>query len=273
MRLEDQMQTVGSYAKGKLLAGRIGNVGVVLFNQPEKRNAVNLEMWEGICTALDFFTAADDIRVVVYAGSGGKAFTAGGDISEYAERRDNAEANAQYNRIAAKGRDSMSAFAKPSIACVEGFCLGGGLGTALLADLRVAAHDAVFGVPAARLGLCYAAEAMERLVALIGPARARLMLYTARRFNAAEALTMGLVDIVAKDDVANETLELADVIASNAPLSIAAAKFFIEQVQRQPAERHEVLMAEHMRRCMNSADYREGRTAFMEKRTAVFVGA
>jgi enoyl-CoA hydratase/carnithine racemase len=273
MRLEEEMRVVGSHADGKLLAGRIDNVGLVLFNQPEKRNAVNLEMWEGVCAALGRFATDDEVRVVVYAGAGGKAFTAGGDISQYAERRDSAEANAEYDRIATCGRDSIAAFGKPSIACVEGFCLGGGLGTALLADLRVAAPDAVFGVPAARLGLCYGGDAMERLVKLVGPARARLMLYTARRFDAAEAFGMGLVDVVAQKDAASETLALANTIANNAPLSVAAARFFIEQVQMPPQERDAWQMAQHMRRCMDSADYREGRTAFMEKRRPAFVGA
>ncbi|MBB3181141.1 enoyl-CoA hydratase [Variovorax sp. Sphag1AA] len=273
MRIEDQMELAGSYAEGKLLAGRIGNVGIVLFNQPEKRNAVSLEMWEGVCAALDLFGAAEDIRVVVYAGSGGKAFTSGGDISQYAERRNSAEANSEYNRIAAKGREKMGALAKPSIACIDGFCLGGGLSIALLADLRVAAPDSMFGVPAARLGLCYSAEAMERLVTLIGPARARLMIYTARRINASEAFAMGLVDVIAGKDAASETLELAITIADNAPLSVAAAKFFIDQVQKQPKERDEARMLEHMSRCMDSSDYREGRSAFMEKRKPAFLGA
>ncbi|MDF3836695.1 enoyl-CoA hydratase [Cupriavidus basilensis] len=272
-RFEDEMQVVGSYADGKLLAGRMGGVGVMLFNQPDKRNAVNLEMWDGVCSAIDLFTADDEVRVVVYGGAGGEAFTSGNDISQFAERRNNAEANAEFARIAGRGREKMVAFSKPSIACIEGYCLGGGLATALLADFRVSASDAIFGVPAARLGIAYAFEAMERLVEAVGTARASLMLYTARRFSAAEALSMGLVDVLAEIDVVAETLEIARTIADNAPLSVMAAKHSFEQLRKAPQARDLFAIAEHMRRCMDSADYREGRAAFLEKRRPVFVGA
>lgn len=273
MRLEDEIEVVGNFAGGKLLAGRIGQVGVMLFNQPEKRNAVNLEMWDGVCSAIDLFTADDGVRVVVYAGVGGKAFTSGNDISQFAQRRNSAEANAEFTRLTGRGREKLTSFEKPSIACVEGFCLGGGLATALLADLRVSASDAIFGVPAARLGIAYAFEAMERLVPVVGPARARLMLYTARRFSAREAFAMGLVDVIAEKDVVRETLDLACTIADNAPLSVMAAKFSFDQLQKAPDKRDLARIAEHTRRCMDSADYREGRTAFMEKRKPVFAGA
>ncbi|HSW16681.1 MAG TPA: enoyl-CoA hydratase [Ramlibacter sp.] len=271
--MEDVMRVTGQHAQGKLLAGRIDRVGVVLFNQPEKRNALSLAMWDGLCEALDGFAADPEVRVVVYAGAGGNAFTAGADISEFASRRDGAEANEAYNRISGRGREKIQAFAKPSIACIQGFCMGGGLGVALQAELRVAARDAVFAIPAARMGIVYGIEPMERLVSLIGPARARLMLYTARRFSAEEALSMGLVEMVAAEDVVTETLALAASIAENAPLSIQASRFALEQVRKAPAERDLAGMADHTRRCMDSSDYREGRAAFTEKRKPVFTGA
>jgi enoyl-CoA hydratase len=271
--MEDVMDVTGRHADGKLLAGRLGRIGVVLFNQPEKRNALSLAMWDGVAAALDDFAADPEVRVVVYAGAGGKAFTAGADISEFASRRDGAEANLEYRRIGDRGRDKIITFPKPSIACIQGFCLGGGLNLALHVDMRVAARDAVFGIPAARMGLAYGIEPMERLVPLVGPARARLMLYTARRFTAEEALRMGLVEILAGEDVVAESLQLAAAIAENAPLSIQAARFAIEQVLKNPGERDQAGMAEHTRRCMESTDYREGRTAFTAKRKPVFTGS
>lgn len=271
--LEDTMRVVARHAEGRLLAGRVERVGVVLFNQPEKRNALSLGMWDGLCDALDAFAADDEVRVVVFAGAGGKAFASGADISEFATLRNGADANLEYARITARGREKMADFPKPSIACIQGFCMGGGLNVALHTDLRVAARDSVFGVPAARMGIAYGIEPMERLVALVGPARARLMLYTARRFNGEEAFAMGLVEVLAAEDVVADTLSLAATIADNAPLSLQASRFAIDQVLKPPAERDEQGMAALTRRCMESADYREGRTAFTEKRKPVFTGA
>jgi enoyl-CoA hydratase/carnithine racemase len=271
--LERAMHVVERHADGKLLAGRIGQIGVVLFNQPEKRNALSLEMWNGLCAALDSFAADSDVRVVVYGGAGGKAFASGADISEFATRRNSAEANLEYAKTTARAREMIAAFPKPSIACVQGFCMGGGLNVAMQTDLRIAARDAVFGIPAARMGIAYGIEPMERLVSLVGPARARLMLYTARRFNGEEAFTMGLVDVLSDGDVVAEALGLATSIAENAPLSLQASRLAIDQVLRPAAERDLAGMAERTRRCMESADYHEGRAAFSEKRKPVFTGA
>jgi len=267
------MQAVTRYAEGKLLAGLIGNAGILLFNQPDKRNAISLEMWEALGDALERFTLDSEVRVLIYAGAGGKAFTSGNDISQFATRRNNAEDNLAFTRITGEGRRRMTAFPKPSIACVQGYCMGGGLGMAMQADLRVAAHDAVFGIPAARLGIAYAPEPLERLVALVGPAQARLMLYTARRFSGQEAFAMGLVEVLASQDAVSEALELAQVIAENAPLSIQAARFNLEQLQKPPADRDTAASADLTRRCMDSSDYREGRAAFREKRKPLFTGS
>jgi enoyl-CoA hydratase len=273
MKFEEEMRVVGSHADGKLLAGRMGPIGVVLFNQPAKHNAISLDMWEGLCSALDQLESDGEVRVVVYAGAGGKAFMSGADISQFGTRRNTPEASAEYARINGRGRERMTALAKPSIACINGYCLGGGVATALQADLRVAAPDAVFGITAARMGIAYGMDNMERLVAAVGPARAKLVLYTGRRFTAAEALAMGLVDVLAQDDAVGETLELARTIADNAPLSVRASKFMIEQTLKEAGARDPAAAAEITQRCLASADYREGRTAFMEKRKPVFSGA
>ena len=271
MRLEETMEVTARHAEGRLLAGRMGDVGVMLFNQPDKHNAISVEMWQGVAATLDAFAADTSIRVVLYAGAGGKAFVSGGDISQFAERRGDAAANEEFSRITGVGRTRLAAFAKPSIACIEGYCLGGGLAIALEADLRVAGPTAQLGVPAARLGIAYGMHQIGRLVGLVGPSRARLVLYTGRRFSAAQALEMGLVDQVVADPVA-ESLALAREIAANAPLSVAASKFTIAQLLKDAPERDLTGVAEFTRRCMDSADYREGRTAFMEKRKPVFTG-
>lgn len=273
MKLEEEMQAVDRHAQGKLLSGRIGGVGVVVFNQPEKRNAISLAMWEGLVQALDDMAADDAVRVVLYAGAGGNCFSAGADLSEFAALREGADADALYTAQTRRGREKITAFPKPSIACIQGYCLGGGLYTATQMDLRVSASDAVFGIPAARVGLHYAIEPAAQLVSLVGPARAKMMLYTAHRYSAAEALAMGLVDRVAQGDVVQACLELAHTIAANAPLSVQASKFTIEETLKPPAERDTEALASHTRRCIDSADYREGRTAFAEKRQPTFVGA
>lgn len=175
-------------------------------------------------------------------------------------------------RISEAGRESLRTFSKPSIACIQGFCLGGGLNMALHADIRVAARDAVFGIPAARMGIVYGLEQMERLVAVVGPTRARLMLYTGRRFSAQEAFDLGLVEMLASADAVCETLDLAAEVADNAPLTIAAARFAMDQLSQPPASRDHARMAELARRCMDSNDFKEGRTAFAEKRKPRFTG-
>lgn len=271
MRLEETMEITARHAEGRLLAGRMGDVGVMLFNHPEKHNAITVEMWQGVAATLDAFAADASIRVVLYAGAGGRAFVSGGDISQFAERRGNAAANEEFSRITGVGRTRLAEFAKPSIACIEGYCLGGGMAIALEADLRVAGPGAQLGIPAARLGIAYGMHQIGRLVALVGPSRARLVLYTGRRFSAALALEMGLVDQVVADPVA-ESLALAREIAGNAPLSVAASKFTIAQLLKDAPERDLGAVAEFTHRCMDSADYREGRTAFMEKRKPVFTG-
>jgi enoyl-CoA hydratase len=273
MRFEEVMERTGSHADGKMLQGRIGNIGVMVFNNPEKHNAIGVEMWDGVARILDDFERDDDVRLVVYAGAGDKAFVSGGDISQFEARRSNAEAEVEFARITGVGRQKIANFRKPSIAFLQGYCLGGGLAIAMEADLRVASANARLGVPAARLGIAYGMHQLGRLVRLVGPSRAKLILYSGRRFTAPEAFEMGLVDLVVDpENAASEALALAREIADNAPLSVAASKFTIDQIMRPPEERDLQGVAEFTQLCMDSADYREGRTAFVEKRKPVFRG-
>jgi enoyl-CoA hydratase/carnithine racemase len=258
---------------GKILADKDDGIGWLTFNQPERRNAISLEMWQGIIGALEAFEADPAVRLVVMRGAGDQAFTAGADISEFDARRADAAAAAEYRKLPDVGRARMSAFRKPLIAMIRGVCMGGGLGIAMKADLRIAAADAVFGIPAARLGLAYAFESLRTLTDLVGPAYAKEILFTARRLGAEEAWRIGLVNrVVAADELEPAVRELARSIAENAPLTVEASKATVNEVLKDETQRDLERIEALNRRCMDSQDYAEGRRAFKEKRKPVFVG-
>jgi len=261
------------YADGKMLAGKDEGIGFITFNQPEKRNAMSIEMWQGLADILDDFRGDAAVRVAIMTGAGGKAFISGADISQFAERRADAEAQKQYAAITASGRDRLAHFPKPLIAEIRGFCLGGGLAIAMQADLRIAAAGSQFGIPAARLGIAYTFDSIAALIHLVGPAHARMILYTANRIDAEEAARIGLINqVVAPEKLHDRVLEIARTIAGNAPLSVAASKLCIDQIIKDQADRDLEAVARAGRICLDSADYREGRTAFMEKRQPKFQG-
>ena len=261
------------FAGGKMLAAVDGGVGLVTFNQPEKRNAMSLEMWQGLEAILDGFAADDAVRVVVLTGAGGKAFVSGADISQFEKNRANADAQAEYDRLTSAGRTKLATFAKPTIAMIRGFCLGGGLAIAMQTDLRIAAEGSQFGIPAARLSIAYAFDGLRKLVQLVGPAHARMILYTGSRIDAREAERIGLINQAVADSALEETvMGIARTIAENAPLSIFASKLTIGEVMKDPADRNMEAVRIASAACFDSADYKEGRTAFMEKRAPRFVG-
>ncbi|MDE2005637.1 MAG: enoyl-CoA hydratase/isomerase family protein [Rhodospirillales bacterium] len=261
------------FAGGKMLAARDGGVGLVTFNQPEKRNAMSIEMWEGLGAILDEFAADDGVRVVVLTGAGGKAFVSGADISQFEKNRANADAQVEYDRLTSAGRAKLANFPKPTIAKIRGFCLGGGLAIAMQTDLRIAAEGSEFGIPAARLSIAYAFDGLRKLVALVGPAHARMILYTGSRIDAREAERIGLINqAVAETELDATVGRIAATIAENAPLSIFASKLTIAEVMKDPADRDMAAVGRAAVACFDSADYREGRQAFMEKRKPRFTG-
>jgi enoyl-CoA hydratase len=261
------------YAGGKMLAKKENGIGWVVFNQPEKRNAMSVEMWTGLGEIFDDFSADPSIRVVVLSGAGGKAFVSGADISQFEKHRANADAQQEYDRLTSIGRAKMAAFSKPIIAQIRGFCMGGGLAIAMQADIRIAAHGSQFGIPAARLSIAYGFEGLKKLVALVGPAHARMILYTARRIDTDYAERIGLINEAVPDEKLEETvLGLARDIVENAPLSIYASKITIDQMLKDPADRDFAAIDRAGKACFDSADYKEGRTAFMEKRRPNFIG-
>jgi len=262
-----------SYADGKILQDAADGVGVITFNNPAKRNAMSLDMWEGLGQALTELRDDPDVRVVVLVGAGDQAFVSGADISQFEKTRHNAQASEEYARHSAAQRALLADYPKPTIACIRGFCLGGGMLVAMLADIRVAAADSQFGIPAAKLGIAYGYDGLRHLVSLVGPSWARLLLYTGMRIDSAEALRIGLVDRVLPDDEFwDATMEIARTIASNAPLAIQAAKITIAQILKDPADRDMDAIRNIGIACMDSEDFREGRRAFMEKRKPRFKG-
>jgi enoyl-CoA hydratase len=262
-----------SYADGKILQKIDDGVGVITFNNPDKRNAMSLDMWEGVGSALIELREDPNVRVVILTGAGDKAFVSGADISQFEKNRHNAAASEEYSRKSAAQRALLADYPKPIIACIRGFCLGGGMQVAMSADIRIASENSQYGIPAAKLGIAYGYDGLKNLVSLVGPSWARLIMYTGMRIDSAEALRIGLVDRVVPDaQLWNATMEIARTISGNAPLAIKAAKLTIAQVLKDPGERDMDAIKAISSACMDSEDFREGRTAFMEKRKPQFKG-
>jgi enoyl-CoA hydratase len=262
-----------SFADGKILQSVAEGVGVITFNNPEKRNAMSLDMWEGLGHALVELRDDPDVRVVIMVGAGDKAFVSGADISQFEKTRHNAEASEEYSRRSAAQRALLADYPKPTIACIRGFCLGGGMQLAMLADIRIAAEDSQFGIPAAKLGIAYGYDGLKHLVSLVGPSWARLLMYTGMRIDASEAVRIGLVDRMVPDaQLWSAASEIARIISGNAPLAIQAAKITIAQVLEDPDKRDMNAIRQIGIACMDSEDFREGRRAFMEKRKPQFKG-
>jgi enoyl-CoA hydratase/carnithine racemase len=265
--------TEKSFADGNILQSVADGVGVITFNNPEKRNAMSLEMWEGFGHALIEMRDDPAVRVVILTGSGGKAFVSGADISQFEKNRHNAQASEEYSKRSAAQRALLADYPKPTIACIRGFCLGGGMQVAMMSDIRIAAANSQFGIPAAKLGIAYGYDGLKNLVSLVGPSWARLLMYTGMRIDAAEAERIGLVDRVLPDtELWDATLEIARTISGNAPLAIQAAKITIAQVLKDPDKRDMAAIKAIGTACMDSEDFREGRQAFMEKRKPRFTG-
>ncbi|MBH5400215.1 enoyl-CoA hydratase/isomerase family protein [Bradyrhizobium sp. CNPSo 4010] len=272
--MPDLFSTTGTpYACGKILTHMADGVGVITFNNPDKRNAMSLEMWEGFGEALTALRDDEAVRVVVLRGAGGKAFVSGADISQFEKVRHNAAASEEYARRSAAQRALLADYPKPTIACIDGYCLGGGMQIAMLADIRLASHGSQFGIPAAKLGIAYGYDGLKHLVSLVGPSWARLLMYTGMRIDSAEALRIGLVErVFPQSELWGETMTIAGTIAQNAPLAIKAAKITIAQVLKDESRRDMEAIKAIGNTCMDSADFREGRQAFMDKRKPQFRG-
>ena len=257
----------------KMLAWSEDGIGWMVFNNPERLNAMGVEMNAAIPTILHTFRDDPDVRVVVMKGAGERAFVSGADISEFESRRSDPETIKQYDEIGAAAGRAYGELDKPLIAMIRGYCMGGGLLTALRADLRIASDNSQFGVPAARLGLGYGYGGVKTLTDLVGRAAAQEILITGKRFPAADAMRWGLVNrVTGVEDLEAAVLELAATIAANAPLTIRAIRYAIDQLAKDPNSRNLPHLETLVNACFNSQDYKEGRTAFMQKRPPNFTG-
>ena len=257
----------------KMIALKHGTVGWMIFNNPARHNALSIDMWKGMGTIMSAFQEDPSVRVVVMKGAGEKAFVSGADISEFAKHRSSAEAEKEYDRISAESQATLKNFDKPLIAMINGYCIGGGLGVALSADIRICSDNSVFSIPAARLGLGYGFEGMKILSDLVGPSSAKDIMFTARKLQAEEAANIGLVNMVAKSNELEKTVQhYVEKISENAPLTIAAAKSAVNESLKDPKKRDLQGLENKIRAIFDSEDYKEGRTAFMEKRRPIFRG-
>jgi enoyl-CoA hydratase/carnithine racemase len=243
-----------------------GPLAFLTFNRPEARNAMTWDMYQALVDACDRVDRDPVVRVFILRGAGGKAFIAGTDISQFQSFRDR-EAGLKYEERLDSVLDRLERVVKPTIAQVEGVAAGGGCAIALTCDLRVATPESTFGIPIARtLGNCLSGATYSRLVDLVGPGRVKDLLFTGRFVDAAEAKTVGLVNrVVPAQDITKAVYDMADEIASNAPLTIRATKEIIRRLAARrrlaPGEDSDVVEM-----CYASDDFREGVTAFLEKR-------
>ncbi len=255
----------------QILVSKGSGIGHLVLNQPEKFNAISYEMWQGIRTVVEDYSHDDDVRVIVVSGAGGKAFSAGADISQFEKQRGTKEALENYNTKVKAAYAALSTAEKPTVAKIDGYCFGGGLAMALCCDLRIASEGATFSIPVAKLGLGYGYDVLRTLVDLVGAAYAKEILYTARRFSAGEAYDMGLVNRVVPQESLEEYVNgYVENIAGNAPLTIRAAKIVIGEILKDPESRDLEMCNRLIDTCYESDDYKEGRQAFMEKRKPLF---
>lgn len=260
-------------SEDKLIGSKTDSVASIIFNNPEKHNAVSLEMWQRFSELVDQFSEDADVRVLVVSGAGGRAFVSGADISKFESERSTKEAVREYNAKSEACYEKLFNFPKPTIAKINGYCIGGGMNVAVACDLRICETGARFAIPAARLGLGYGYQGVARLSRLISLSRALEMFYTARQYSAEEAAGMGLINaVVAPAELDDAVAEMTTRICANAPMTIATIKASAIELGKAPAAPDQAKIEAMVMDCYASEDYTEGRRAFMEKRKPQFKG-
>jgi enoyl-CoA hydratase len=258
---------------GKMTSRKDGRVGTLVFDNPARHNAVSLDMWEAAARILKDFADDDEVRVVVLTGAGGKAFVSGADISKFENERATRDAVLRYNATTEGVYSTIATFAKPTIAQIQGYCIGGGLNLAVCCDLRFCSTGSKFALPAAKLGLGYGYAGLKRYIDTIGPSHTKDIFFSARQLGAEEAFSMGLVNRVLPDaELASFVKEYAETIGANAPLTVGSLKQIAVEALKPESERDLARLADLVARCFASEDYVEGRRAFLEKRKPAFTG-
>lgn len=247
-----------------------GGVAIVTVNRPDKRNALNATVRTELIAVLDFLRGQDNARVLVITGAGDKAFIAGADIDEFAERTPVEQRGIMCQRTVFA---DLADFSKPTIAMINGFALGGGCEIALACDLRIAGKSARLGQPEIKLGIIPGGGGTQRLPRLIGTGRALRMILTGEMIDADEAARIGLVDITVDDaDLRTTTLAIARAMAAHSPLTLRLAKAAVRAAEEMPLAAGLLLERELFITAFASEDKREGVAAFLEKRAAKFKG-
>jgi enoyl-CoA hydratase/carnithine racemase len=258
---------------GKVTVERRGAVATVVLDQRERRNAISVSMWGGLERACREIAGDPALRCVIVRGAGEEAFVSGADISQFGAVRASARDERAFGDVSGRAMAALVGLEIPVVALIHGYCFGGGVALSLGCDLRYAADDALFAIPAARLGLGYGLGAVQALVDVVGPAAAKEILFTARRYRAAEAHALGLVNrVFPKGELDRAVEEIALAIAGNAPLTIRAVKRATRELARDESRRDPAALERLIAACFDSADYREGVRAFLEKRTPRFEG-
>lgn len=259
-------------------AGRVtltvdGAVGRIVFDNVARHNAVSIAMWEDLDRHLSHVETLAEVRVAILHGAGAAAFVAGADISEFGEKRRTEADVERYEQVSRSALHRLRALPQPTVAMIQGHCIGAGVAIAVSCDMRVASDAARFAVPAARIGLGYAWTELKALVDVVGPVTARELLITARSLSGEEAKRLGLVNAcVSPSGLEPEVDALASAIAANAPLTIRAAKTVIAQLLSATGPVDVELCERVTNACFSSDDYREGLAAFAAKRKPVFRG-
>ncbi|WP_442756341.1 enoyl-CoA hydratase [Methylocystis sp. JAN1] len=262
-----------SSPSSKLRVDLAKGVARLLIDNGSKRNAFDLDMWRALPPIFAAIDAEPEARVVVVSGAPGLPFCSGADISEFSTVRATSEGGRAYEQANVEAFEAISSCSRPIVAAISGFCMGGGMGIASACDLRIAQEGAVFGIPAGRLGVGYPPSAMRFVVAAVGPQRAMELFFTARRVSAEEALEIGYLSrIFEQESFEGGVDDLAATIAANAPLTLRAAKAAIRAAAQLPNAPTPAQCEALAKDCFDSADYMEGRAAFLEKRAPRFRG-
>ena len=262
---------LAAHAEGKILSGVVANVGHVVINNPERHNAISLEMYKAAAELVNVMAEDPEARLLVIQGAGGKAFASGADISKFEKERSSGDQVDIYNTATAKFYDAVFNFPKPTIAKINGFCIGGGLGLAVACDLRICENRSRFAVPAAKLGVGYGFVGVKRLAELVGTSMVKEIFFTARQFSAMEAYDMGLVNRIMSPEMLSAFVDdYAKRMAANAPLTLGSIKAITKELNKIEVDRDLEHIETMVKSCFDSQDYIEGRRAFMEKRQPNF---